>query len=66
MNGKSYLGIVDVMQSKISLLDIPFTDINNIVITLLNVLFHLILKIKTCTLEFIKFIPVYIYADIWT
>ncbi|KAI3465396.1 hypothetical protein Pfo_022059 [Paulownia fortunei] len=30
MNGRSYLGILDVMQSKISLLDIPFTDINNI------------------------------------
>ncbi|KAH6834538.1 alpha/beta-Hydrolases superfamily protein [Perilla frutescens var. hirtella] len=30
MNGRSYLGIVDVMHSKISLLDIPFTDIDNI------------------------------------
>lgn len=30
MNGRSYLGIVDVMQSKLLPLDIPFTDINNI------------------------------------
>lgn len=30
MNGRSYLGIVDVMHGKILLLDIPFTDINNI------------------------------------
>ncbi|KAL9172436.1 hypothetical protein ABFS82_03G046700 [Erythranthe guttata] len=30
MNGSSYLGIIDVAQNKISLLDIPFTDINNI------------------------------------
>ncbi|XP_057793764.1 probable dipeptidyl-peptidase 5 isoform X2 [Salvia miltiorrhiza] len=30
MNGSSYLAIVDVMQSKILPLDIPFTDINNI------------------------------------
>ncbi|XP_047979926.1 dipeptidyl-peptidase 5 isoform X1 [Salvia hispanica] len=30
MNGRSYLGIVDVMQSKFLPLDIPFTDINNI------------------------------------
>ncbi|KAL2455144.1 alpha/beta-Hydrolases superfamily protein [Abeliophyllum distichum] len=28
--GRSYLGILDVTQSSISLLDIPFTDINNI------------------------------------
>ncbi|PIN12817.1 Dipeptidyl aminopeptidase [Handroanthus impetiginosus] len=31
MNGRSYLGIIDVTQSKISLLDIPFTDMNNII-----------------------------------
>ncbi|KAK6160739.1 hypothetical protein DH2020_004120 [Rehmannia glutinosa] len=30
LNGRSYLGILDVTQSKISLLDVPFTDINNI------------------------------------
>ncbi|XP_075093023.1 dipeptidyl-peptidase 5 [Nicotiana tabacum] len=29
-NGKSYLGVLDVTQGKISVLDIPFTDINNI------------------------------------
>ncbi|KAG8377647.1 hypothetical protein BUALT_Bualt08G0054700 [Buddleja alternifolia] len=31
LNGKSYLGVLDVTQGKMSLLDIPFTDINNIV-----------------------------------
>ncbi|KAL6548829.1 hypothetical protein OROHE_008674 [Orobanche hederae] len=31
MKGRSYLGTLDVRQSKISLLDIPFTDINNII-----------------------------------
>ncbi|KAL6572317.1 hypothetical protein OROMI_013275 [Orobanche minor] len=31
MKGRSYLGTLDVGQSKISLLDIPFTDINNII-----------------------------------
>ncbi|KAG8377648.1 hypothetical protein BUALT_Bualt08G0054800 [Buddleja alternifolia] len=30
LNGNSYLGVLDVTQSKMSLLDIPFTDINNI------------------------------------
>jgi len=30
-NGKSYLGVLDVNLGKISVLDIPFTDINNIV-----------------------------------
>lgn len=54
MNGRSYLGIVDVTKSKISLLHIPFTDINNIVIALHDVLFHLILKISKCTLELFK------------
>ncbi|WMV25644.1 hypothetical protein MTR67_019029 [Solanum verrucosum] len=29
-NGKSYLGVLDVNLGKISVLDIPFTDINNI------------------------------------
>ncbi|XP_060187216.1 uncharacterized protein LOC132616664 isoform X1 [Lycium barbarum] len=29
-NGKSYLGVLDVTQGKVSVLDIPFTDINNI------------------------------------
>lgn len=31
MNGRSYLGVLDVEQNKLSLLDTPFTDINNIV-----------------------------------
>lgn len=31
LNGKSYLGILDATQSKLSLLDIPFTDINNLI-----------------------------------
>lgn len=30
-NGRSYLGILDDVQNCLSLLDIPFTDINNIV-----------------------------------
>lgn len=30
-NGRSYLGILDDVESSFSLLDIPFTDINNIV-----------------------------------
>lgn len=42
MNGRSYLGIVDVMQSKLLLLDIPFTDINNIVINIASYSFYLI------------------------
>ncbi|KAM3221531.1 hypothetical protein P3L10_020801 [Capsicum annuum] len=29
-NGKSYLGVLDVPQGKLSVLDIPFTEINNI------------------------------------
>lgn len=31
-NGRSYLGILDVVNSLLSALDIPFTDINNIVL----------------------------------
>ena len=30
-NGRSYIGILDAVQSSLSLLDTPFTDINNIV-----------------------------------
>lgn len=30
-NGRSYLGILDDVQNHLSLLDIPFTDINNVV-----------------------------------
>ena len=30
-NGRSYLGILDVVNGSLSALDIPFTDINNIV-----------------------------------
>lgn len=59
----SYLGIVDVTQSKTLPLDIPFTDINNIVIniSLCSVSFHPYFqdKLVEYTVGLLKFIPIY-------
>lgn len=47
-NGRSYLGILDDVESSLFLLNIPFTDINNIV--LLNTLCSLSFCSKTVNL----------------
>lgn len=43
-NGRSYLGIVDDVQGALSLLNIPYTDIDNIVLP--KILYPLVCLVK--------------------